>query len=208
MEYRVLALVAALLLTACAKKDSGCATPATQASLSAFVNGYVREHLRVGGYDPIRSGLLKITRFEAFEAIRLDEERERTSCRAIVQFDVEGMAMPTSVEYDLLPSGGDDSDNAYDTVVRIELSLGAIGSRLNHGVLADLRKKEGAVHSLENLVERIRKVVAANASGTFAPSPFAEQSKVDLAAREAELAQTKNEVARILESLDAGRGGR
>ena len=77
MEYRVLALVVALLLTACAKKESGCATSATQASLSAFVNSHVREQLRVDGYDPISSGLLKIVRFEAFEPIRQDEEQFR-----------------------------------------------------------------------------------------------------------------------------------
>ena len=208
MEYRVLALVVALLLTACAKKESGCATSATQASLSAFVNSHVREQLRVDGYDPISSGLLKIVRFEAFEPIRQDEERERSSCRAIVQFDVEGMAMPTPVEYDLLPSGGDDTDDAYDTVVRIEIPLGEIGSRLNNGVLAELRKKEAAIRSLEGWVERIGKVDAANESGKFAPSPFAEQSKIDLADRQAELEQARQEVARITASLRAGHGGR
>lgn len=208
MGYRVLVCLAALLLGACAKRDSGCATPATQASLATFVNSHVRQNLRLaGGYDPLDSGLLGISRIEGFEATRLDEERERSSCRAIIQFDVEGLAMPTPVEYDLLPSGGDD-DSVYDTVVSMQLQLGGIGARLNNGILADLRKKEGAVHSLEGQVRKIRMFVAANESGKFSPSPFAEQGKVDLAARQVELEQARQEVARITESLRAGRGGR
>lgn len=207
MGNRVLVCLAALLLAACAKRDSGCATPATQASLAAFVNSHVRQNLRLGGCDPLDSGLVKISRIEGFEATRLDEERERSSCRAIIQFDVEGLAMPTPVEYDLLPSSGDD-DSAYDTVVSMKLPLGGIGARLNNGILADLRKKEGAVHSLEGQVRQIRMFVAANESGKFGPSPFAEQGKVDLAARQVELEQARKEVAHITESLRAGRGGR
>lgn len=208
MGFRILVVVAALLMTGCAKKDSGCASPATQASLSAFVDSYVHERLRPSGYDPVDSGLLKISRFEAFEAIRQDEEHERRTCRAIVQFDVEGMAMPTPIEYDLLPSGGVESDGAYDTVVRIELPLGTIGSRLKSGVLGELKEKENAISMLEDLGGRIEKVVAANASGAWAPSPFAEQSKADLAANQVELEQAKKDVARMIESLRAGRGGR
>jgi hypothetical protein len=207
MGNRVLVCLAALLLAACAKRDSGCATPATQASLAAFVNSHVRQNLRLGGYDPLDSGLVKISRIEGFEATRLDEERERSSCRAIIQFEVEGLAMPTPVEYDLLPSSGDD-DSAYDTVVSMKLPLGGIGARLNNGVLKELREKESAVESLEGWVERIGKVVAADESGKYGHSPFAEQGKTHLAARQAELEQARQEVAHITESLRAGRGGR
>ena len=145
MGLRILICVAVLFLSACGKSESGCATPATQASLAAYVNNDVRKFLRQGEYDPLDSGLVKISRIEGFEATRLDEERERSSCRAIIQFDVEGLAMPTPVEYDLLPSGGDDADSVYDTVVSMQLSLGAIGARLNNGVLKDLREKENEI---------------------------------------------------------------
>lgn len=207
MGYRVLVCLAALLLGACAKRDSGCATPATQASLATFVNSHVRQNLRLaGGYDPLDSGLLGISRIEGFEATRLDEERERSSCRAIIQFDVEGLAMPTPVEYDLLPSGGDD-DSVYDTVVSMQLPLGGIGARLNNGVLKELREKEGAIEHLEGWVERVRKTDAANrASGDR--NPFAAQSKYELGKWEEELAEARKAVARIQESLRAGRGGR
>lgn len=218
MGFRVLILVTVLLLAACAKKENGCKSPATQASLAEFVNSNVRESLRVDGYDPIKSGLLKVSRIDAFEAIRLDEERDRQSCRAVVRFEVEGAAMPTPVEYDLLPSSGDDSDGPYDTVVRVELPLGAVYSRLKNGVLAELTEKEKEIASLEGLIERIRMVVNAGANYTPDTSDdpshiayrrdLAEQGKADLAAREAELEQAKKEVARIEDSLHAGKGGR
>lgn len=205
MRYRVLACVALLLLSACGKRESSCATPATQASLMTFVNSDVRQMLRLGEFDPIDSGLLKISGIEGFEATRLDEARERSSCRAIVQFDVEGMRIPTPVEYDLLPSGDEGSD--YDTVVAIRLPLGAISVRLNNGVFKRLRDKENEVLNLEDLVERIGKVVAAN-NASSEPGPFAAQSLYELDARKEELSKAKAEAERLRDSLLAGRGGR
>ena len=207
MGLRILICVAVLFLSACGKRESGCATPATQASLAAYVNNDVRKFLRQGEYDPLDSGLVKISRIEGFEATRLDEERERSSCRAIIQFDVEGLAMPTPVEYDLLPSGGDDADSVYDTVVSMQLSLGAIGARLNNGVLKDLREKENEIENQEEMIVRIGKVVAANrASGDW--NPFAAQAMYDLDKRTDELAKTREAAARIRDSLLAGRAGR
>lgn len=206
MGLRILVCVAVLLLSGCGKRESGCATPATQASLLAFVNSEVRQKLSLGEFDPIDSGLLKISKIEGFEAARLDEERERSSCRAIIQFDVEGSIMPTSVEYDLLPSGVDD-DSDYDTVVSIELPLGGIWTRLNNGTVKRLRDKESEIRNLEELVERIGKVVAAG-KAMDDPGPFAAQSIYDLDKRKEELSRAKEESAKIRDSLLAGRGGR
>ena len=206
MGLRILVCVAVLLLSGCGKRESGCATPATQASLLAFVNSEVRQKLRLAEFDPIDSGLLKISRIEGFEATRLDEKRERSSCRAIIQFDVEGSLMPTSVDYDLLPSGADD-DSDYDTVVSMELPLGAIATRLNSGTVKRLRDKEHEVGNLEKLVERIGKVVAAGGA-LDDPGPFAAQSIYDLDKRKEELSKAKEDAAQIRDSLLAGRGGR
>lgn len=206
MGLRILVCVAVLLLSGCGKRESGCATPATQASLLAFVDSEVRQKLRLGEFDPIDSGLLKISKIEGFEATRLDEERERSSCRAIIQFDVEGRMMPTPIEYDLLPSGGDD-DSDYDTVVNIELPLGGIWTRLNNGAVKRLRDKEHEVSNLEELVERIDKVVAAG-KAMDDPVPFAAQSIYDLDKRSEELSKAKEDAARMRDSLLAGRGGR
>lgn len=206
MGLRILVCVAVLMLSGCGKRESGCATPATQASLLAFVDSDVRQKLRLGEFDPIDSGLLKISRIEGFEATRLDEERERSSCRAIIQFDVEGRMMPTPIEYDLLPSGGDD-DSDYDTVVSIELPLGTIATRLNSGTVKRLSDKEHEVRNLEKLVERIGKVVAAGRA-LDDPGPFAAQSIYDLDKRKEELSKAKEDATQIRDSLLAGRGGR
>ncbi len=204
MGYRVLMLVAVMMLPACTKV-SGCGTPATLQSLSEFVKSNIRDQVRpggfAGGFDPFNSGLLKDPHFEAFETIRQDEDRARTSCRAIIRLDVEGTPMVFPFEYDILPVDGEGADGEADTVVALKLPLGDVAKRLKNGVLAELKSKEDRIETLEQLTEREAGLIAA--LGPMNQSAQAVAVRDSHASHLTEIANNKARVSRIRETLEA-----
>ena len=78
---------------------------------------------------------------------------------------------------------------------------------MNNGTVKRLRDKESEVRNLEELVERIGKVVAAG-KAMDDPGPFAAQSIYDLDKRKEELSKAKEDAAQMRDSLLAGRGER
>ena len=200
MRYRVLMLLAVTVLPACTKV-SGCGTPATLESLATFVKSEIRGKIRPGGFDPFSSGLLKDPQFKAFETIRQDEDRARTSCRAVMQLDVEGNSWVAPFEYDILPMGGVGDDGEADTVVAAHLPLGDLASRLKNGVVGELKNKEGRIRTLEGVIERQEALIAV--LGPTSQSAQAVAAREHHASHLREIEDTKAQVSRIRETLEA-----
>ena len=203
MGIRVLVVIAVLMLSACGK-EKVCASIKTQESLADFVKQHIRDHLPAGGYDPFNSGLVKNVSFAAFEAIRTDEDRARTSCRALIGLEVEGTKMQFPFEYDLLPVGG-EGNGEPDTVVAVQLPLGNVSNRIKNGTLANIRKKESEISGLEQRLEMVRRVYAAMERTSDRTDPFQmslmQQTEAALKTLPVELSNGKEDLKQMRDAL-------